>query len=506
VAWLTNWNLPCSLGDQDVNGTSSANRNPVSINNATLQYLGTNTTSDRYVEIGAAGATLDVTLAPTLIIMSGRFSGPGTLTKNGPGALQIQDNNNAYGGPTTLNNGLLRLTASGVAGTNTIVLAGGALQYSGGGFSLNNPINVTGSDVRLLVTNANNVSGGAWFGTGSVTVSNTGSLTFNTNIAAFGGLMSFGNSTGWFRFNNSTNDNNCRGSALATFDLGTGTAALSNFNGAGLTYDLGALMGGSGTILAGRSSNSTVWPAATTYQIGANGSNTAFNGRILNGQDTVSVTKVGPGTLLLNGANGYTGSTTVSAGTLGGTGTILGPVTVAASGTLSPGASIGTLTISNTLTLAGTTVIEVSKNGGVLSFDRVAGLTSATFGGALVVNNVGPGGLAEGDSFKIFSAGGTGAFSSITPALPDGLTWVFDAASGTLFVGPRVKLNYAPSGANSLTLSWPGSGYKLQSQTNSITTGIGTNWLDYPGGGTSPVTVSVDTASGTVFFRLISVP
>ena len=55
-------------------------------------------------------------------------------------------------------------------------------------------------------------------------------------------------------------------------------------------------------------------------------------------------TKAGPGTLVLNGVNTYTGMTTVAAGTLGGAGAIAGGITVEPGATVAPGAGIGTLT------------------------------------------------------------------------------------------------------------------------------------------------------------------
>lgn len=55
-----------------------------------------------------------------------------------------------------------------------------------------------------------------------------------------------------------------------------------------------------------------------------------------------------------------------------------------------------------------------------------------------------------------------------------------------------------------LTFSWAEAGYKLQAQTNSQSVGLSTNWGDYPGGGTSPVSVTNNPANPAVFFRLIS--
>jgi len=93
--------------------------------------------------------------------------------------------------------------------------------------------------------------------------------------------------------------------------------------------------------------------------------------------------------------------------------------------------------------------------------------------------------------------------------LPLPLAWSFNPATGLLsVVGPQPTLNYVNNG-NSLTFSWVNGGgntFKLQAQTNSVDVGISNNWGDYPGGGTSGVSVPLDNSQGTVFFRLISTP
>ncbi len=57
---------------------------------------------------------------------------------------------------------------------------------------------------------------------------------------------------------------------------------------------------------------------------------------------------------------------------------------------------------------------------------------------------------------------------------------------------------------NTLQFAWSNdvNNFKLQTQTNLSST----NWTDYPGGGTSPVTVPIDSTISTVFFRLAPMP
>jgi glucose/arabinose dehydrogenase len=80
----------------------------------------------------------------------------------------------------------------------------------------------------------------------------------------------------------------------------------------------------------------------------------------------------------------------------------------------------------------------------------------------------------------------------------------YAANSGEIFKlvpgpAPGPTLNWTRTGTN-LQFSWSGNVFKLQVQTN----GPGTNWLDYPDGGTSPSTVPLQVPAGAVFFRLKS--
>jgi autotransporter-associated beta strand protein len=494
------------LGVQNnANGSSGVNVETF-IDNGTLSYLGLiNGGWPRTMVIGQNNGTVHVASA-TNELTAGAILGVGGITKTGPGTL-VLNSGSFYGGGTTINEGILRIN-NGVdrVGTNSVTLAGGALQFSGGLFTLTNAINVLGSGSRIINTNLYG-SSGPWSGSGSVTISNTSVLGLNGSLAGFSGTISLGNSSGNLRFNSATNSNNCLGSAAATFDLGTGSGTLSNLNGAGLTYDLGALLGGANTVLGGRSTN--VGVGGTTYSIGANGSSTVFSGRIVNGNDTVSVNKVGSGTLALNGANTYTGPTTVSAGTLGGHGSLSGPLSVLATGTLAPGTSAGRFTVNNSVTLAGTTIMELDRLNGQNTNDFLVA-NSITPGGALIVTNIGPT-IFNNSVFKLFSVPVTG-FTSVT--LPAGYGWNNNlAVDGTIqLTSGGVPATNSPTmtsstAGNALTLNWPPThlGWNLQVQTNTLAVGLSTNWVTVPGSSaTNTATVTISPAAPAVFYRLTS--
>ena len=65
-----------------------------------------------------------------------------------------------------------------------------------------------------------------------------------------------------------------------------------------------------------------------------------------------------------------------------------------------------------------------------------------------------------------------------------------------------LRLSFQVSGSQ-LEISWPVAGGSLQTQTNSLSSGIGTNWVTVPGStATNRVVVTINQASGCVFYRL----
>lgn len=134
------------------------------------------------------------------------------------------------------------------------------------------------------------------------------------------------------------------------------------------------------------------------------------------------------GTLLINGLGGRGDTIVTNGGTLGGIGSIGGPLTMLAGGKLAPGipslgtqtALLGTLTAARPATLAGTAMMRIDRSATPAS-DRFAapGLTVSP-GATLIVTNVGSTNLVAGDTFALFGAPINGSFKTLNlPVLPN---------------------------------------------------------------------------------------
>jgi autotransporter-associated beta strand protein len=166
------------------------------------------------------------------------------------------------------------------------------------------------------------------------------------------------------------------------------------------------------------------------------------------------VTKAGSGTLTLSGANTYTGGTTVKAGTLA--------------------FSLASLATNSTVSIS---------NGAVLQL----GFSTTNRVGALVLDGV---------------TQSPGVYNSTTT--PGYLT-----GAGSLLVPSAIASNptniTVAVSSGVMTLSWPADhlGWILQQQTNSLSAGLGTNWVDVAGSaGITSTNIAINPAAPTVFYRL----
>jgi autotransporter-associated beta strand protein len=277
---------------------------------------------------------------------------------------------NAWTGNTTISGGTLALAGyqqSGI-GSGPVVLQGGTLSLNG----------VTGSNSTDQGTFSNSLSvpagqSGTWKlmqrGNIASVVTGPADSTLNVQVAYIRGNLA-GN---WSGFAGTINVSGSAGSEFrvgngngfgtATINLGSGVIMDQSFNppndglNGGTTQVIGMLTG-SGTLggqpVAGRVVN---------WQVGGNNASGNFNGVIqdasTNGSGAARITKVGTGTWTLANPSTYSGSTTVSAGTLvvnglpnssgvkvapgaalGGSGTINGPVTIEMDSVFQPGNSL----------------------------------------------------------------------------------------------------------------------------------------------------------------------
>lgn len=237
-------------------------------------------------------------------------------------------------------------------------------------------------------------------------------------------------------------------SVTTTFNNNSGANTVSGpitltggciFNVGGTSLALSGAIGGTGGLTKNGGS-----PMSLTGVVSYTG-DTAINGGrlVLSGSTTISsspnITLSG-GTLDV-GARSDGKQTILSGHTILGNGRIDGSLQVNAGGTVSPGNDslglpIGVLTVTNVVTLAGTNAMQTEKAS--FTNDTITGAASIVFGGVLRVSDDFSIAYADGDSFKLFSAGSYfGSFSSIEPASPGpGLFWDMSqlTVSGTLKV------------------------------------------------------------------------
>jgi len=243
-------------------------------------------------------------------------------------------------------------------------------------------------------------------------------------------------------------------SGYSIYNLSGGSVYIGS---GGITVQAGGgyqLNFGGGTIGA-----SAAWSSSQNITLtGINGpltfnpaGNTIFLSGVLSGSGGLTVS--GGGTLELSGANTYTGTTLVNQGTL-----------------------------KLDSTANGSSAIQLA-NGTTLNLNFPGTMTVGNFS----TNNVAlPAGTYNAGNLAAFIAGaGSLQVTSSLPTTPTNIT--FSVSNGHL------------------TLSWPANyqGWILQQQSNSLSIGLSTAWVDVPGSASLTSTnIPINPATPTAFYRL----
>ncbi|MFB2567056.1 autotransporter outer membrane beta-barrel domain-containing protein [Rhizobium sp. IMFF44] len=498
------------------NATVTMNGGAVSSTTGTaVRAFISNTASSGAASVAIGGGTVTTASGTGVLSQSERGSAGITMTA---GAVTVQGGANSG----------LNAVVNNAAGTGnaSIAMSGGTVTNSGSGDSLfaNNKgtgtynISVTGGTVTsgsgtgAAIHTAAAAGGTITIGSGATVNTGASGIALNATGGA-ASITTAGILTGNVNLSTAANTLDITGGAIAgnisgggntalKFDLGSGSFiygaanAISGMNSVAMNSGMARIDGslttntlavnGGSLILntAATISTGTTTISAGTLQLGNGGTSGSINGNVTNNgalafdrSDTSTfaglisgngaVSQIGSGTTILTANNGYTGGTTISAGTLqlgnGGTsGAITGDVT-----------NNGTLAFdrSDTSTFAGL----ISGSGAVSQIGT--GTTTLT------ANNNYTGGTTISAGTLQLGDGGTSG--SITGNVTDNGTLIFDRSDSSTFAGlisGSGAVNQAGSGTTVLTANNSYSGGTTVSAGTLVNQGtIGTVTVDTGG-------------------------
>lgn len=377
-----------SVGSNTALGTQALTMN----NGARLNAGGAHRTLANNIIISTGAVTLEAVNNTRNLTLNGSLSGSGNVTIAGTGDLTLGGNNSGYSGQVTVN-GRLLAGSNNALGTGALTMNNGSLlSVAANSATLANNITIaTGATVTIQSANVGNrnlLLEGTLSGSGNIVVVGTGS---NTGF--------IGNNSGYTgQITASAGARVMIGSDTA---LGTQTFIMNN----------GSRLFGSATGSRTLANNISV-DGSVIFEAVNTSRNLTLNGVI---EGTGAITKVNAGILTLNGANTYTGDTTVSGGTLN-------------------------LSATSELRFALTDVGSNSVLGtGIANFNGlfrldISGLTSTSGTWSLV--NVGTLTESFGSSFGLAFVGGP-TFTDAGSGFYTSGDWTFNTSTGNLTVVPE---------------------------------------------------------------------
>jgi hypothetical protein len=560
--WDTNslyWTLNGGSTTTNYTETDNVRFGPLGAGSATVSLGGTFTPSSITVSNasymltsgGLAGSgSMRLKSNATLILDTPDTSTGPTLIDSGS-TLQL-DNGDTAGslgsGPLT-NNGALLFNANGSEAYGYPIYGSGSITNEGGSgtITLGNNVNasylVQAGGSTLLLQGSNSLSGGlvisggtVWaravncLGMAPITVSGgqlqlSFSLDFPGSTLTLAGGLLYGGNGGSCIY---------EGQVILSADSSIEADSGNSFtlaNAAGLnggSFNLTQV--GSGTVILAGATNT--WGSVSingTLQVGNGGANasvgpgTISDSGILAFNSTANlvitnpisgsggINQLGSGSITFADLSALGGLTTISAGTLFGTFTNGGSLSILPGATLAPGtpATIGTLTINGGLTLGGNLTMKINRSL-VQSNDMVAvpGGVNNTNNGIITVKNLGPA-LAAGNQFYLFSQAVTGG--DTLSILGGGVIWSNNLVNdGSIIVlatsVPQPVIRNISATAGSFVFSgtngYPGAPFAVLTATN-----LASNWTiaatgSFDNKGAFSVTNAISSAAPQVYYRL----